>query len=167
MNLPKQYISRGSSLKDGMAIISKLPGIFTDAITRWGEFEVIVRRRVKKRSIEQNKLQRKWCAEAAAQGDMTAEEYRGYCKLHFGVPILRRDSDAFCEAYDRLIRPKDYEEKLLLMQEPFDLQVTRLMNTKQKTEYLDRVWQHFTGLGFRLTDPNLKGMDPSQYKEAA
>lgn len=167
MTPPKQYVSRASTLQESLAAVAKLPRILAEAITRWGEIEVIVRKREKRRSWEQNKLQRKWCAEAAAQGDMTAEEYRGYCKLHFGVPILRRDSEDFREVYDRLIRPKDYEEKLLLMQEPFDLQVTRLMTAAQKREYLDLCWQHFTGLGFRLTDPNLKGMDPSQYKEAA
>ncbi|MCE8034596.1 hypothetical protein EKK97_13925 [Billgrantia tianxiuensis] len=167
MTLPKQYVSRASTLQESLAAVAKLPWILAEAITRWGEIEVIVRKREKHRSQEQNKLQRKWCKEAAAQGDMTAEEYRGYCKLHFGVPILRRDSEAFREVYDRLIRPRDYAEKLELMMEPLDFQVTRLMTTAQKGEYLDAMWTHFTGLGFRLTDPNLKGMDPSQYKEAA
>ncbi|GEK48452.1 hypothetical protein HPA02_27350 [Bisbaumannia pacifica] len=167
MSKPKQYVSRAGTLQEAMATVAKLAGVVTEAIGRWGEVEIIVRKREKRRSWEQNKLQRKWCAEAAAQGDMTAEEYRGFCKLHFGVPILRRDSEAFREVYDRLIRPRDYAEKLELMQEPIDSQVTRLMTAAQKTEYLDACWQHFTSLGFRLTDPNLKGMDPAQYKEAA
>ena len=53
-----------------------------------------------KRSYEQNKLQRLWLNELAEQGDMTAEEYRAFCKLHFGVPILRHENDKFREAYD-------------------------------------------------------------------
>jgi hypothetical protein len=107
------------------------------------------------RSVDQNKLQRKWVMEAAEQLDAgyTAENFRGYCKLHFGIPILRRDSDTFRAGYDRIIRPHSYEEKLEMMQEPFDFGVTRLMTTKQKTEYLDAVFAHFTGLGVALTVP--------------
>lgn len=165
MTLPKQYVSRISTLKDGMAAISRLPGIITDAITRWGEVEVVVRKREKSRSIEQNKTQRLWCKEASQQGDQTAEEYRAFCKLHFGVPILRRDDEDFREVYDRLIRPRDYAEKLELMMEPIDFQVTRLMTTKQKAEYLTAMYQHFTGLGFRLTEPGLQGYENT--KEAA
>lgn len=167
MTKPKQYVSRASTLQEALATVGKLAGVVTEAIGRWGEVEIIVRKRVKRRTIDQNKLQRKWCAEAAAQGDMTADEYRGQMKLHHGVPILRRDSDEFREKYDRLIRPRDYAEKLELMQEPIDFQVTRLMTTRQKAEYLDSVYVDLTGRGFRLTDPGLRGIDSNQYREAA
>ena len=106
------------------------------------------------RSVDQNKLQRKWMLEAEEQGDQTAEEYRGYCKLHFGVPILRAEVAGYRELYDRIIRPLDYETKLIYMQVPFDFAVTRLMTTKQKARYLDLIYQHFRGLGFVLTEPN-------------
>lgn len=105
------------------------------------------------RSSEQNRLQRMWMSEAEAQGDQTAEEYRGYCKLHFGVPILRYENEEFREAYDRVIKPRLYEEKLVMMMEPLDFPITRLMTTGQKTRYLDAVYQHFRGLGFVLTEP--------------
>ena len=107
------------------------------------------------RSIEQNKLQRLWMKEAAEQLDSgyTAENLRGFCKLHFGVPILRRDSEEFRAGYDRIIRPHSYEDKLLMMQEPFDFGVTRLMKTGQKHEYLNAVCEHFCGLGVVLTQP--------------
>ena len=105
------------------------------------------------RSIEQNKLQRMWMLEAADQGDCTAEEYRGFCKLHFGVPILRAESEKFRELYDRLIRPASYEDKLSFMMVPIDLPVTSAMTTKQKSTYLDEVYKHFTGLGIQLTEP--------------
>ena len=36
---------------------------------------------------------------------------------------------------------------------PIDLPVTRIMKTGQKKRYLDDVYDHFTGLGVRLTDP--------------
>ena len=106
------------------------------------------------RSIEQNRLQRLWLKEAEQQGDMSAEEYRGHCKLHFGVKIMKRDSEQFSEVYDRLIRPRPYVEKLELMMIPMDMPVTRIMNTKQKAEYLSEMCKHFViTCGFQLTDP--------------
>jgi len=107
----------------------------------------------KDRSIEQNKLQRLWVREIAEQlGDDTVEGYRAYCKLHFGVPIMREHDD-FCDAYDKHVRPLSYETKLALMAAPLDFPVTRLMTTKEMTLYLDIVYQTFTGRGVRLTVP--------------
>ncbi len=111
----------------------------------------------KHRSSEQNRLQRKWMTEIAEQipGD-DAEHWRGYCKLHFGVPILRNENEAFKREYDEIIRPMPYEIKLKLMMVPFDFGVTRLMNTKQKTAYLDRINRHFSEQGVVLTQPEDK-----------
>lgn len=107
----------------------------------------------KHRTTHQNRLQRQWMVEIAAQlGDRTPEEVRGYCKLHFGIPILR-ENDAFRKDYDNLVRPLPYEAKLKLMMEPFDFGVTRIMTTRQKTVYLDSVHRHFSEQGVVLTNP--------------
>ena len=109
------------------------------------------------RSVEQNKLQRMWINEAVDQlQDETAEQKRGYCKLHFGVPILRNENDYFKEKYDRIIRPHSYEAKLEMMMLPLDFPVSRLMTTGQSKRYLDDIYQHFKGLGVALTEPNDK-----------
>lgn len=110
------------------------------------------------RSIEQNKLQRLWVGELEEQGDMTREEYRGFCKLHFGVEIAKEYPE-FARAYDKYIRPLPYETKLAMMQEPLDFPVTRILKVKQKKRYLDKIYVHFSGLGFRLTDPDWQGMN--------
>lgn len=108
----------------------------------------------KHRSLNQNRLQRLWCNEAAEQlQDETAEEKRAFCKLHFAIPILRAESDEYCEAYDKYIRPLPYEAKLAMMAVPLDYPATRLMTSKQKTQYLDEMWQLFTAQGVKLTDP--------------
>ena len=119
-----------------------------------------------KRTLRQNKLQMKWMGEIAQQlGDQTPEEVRGYCKLTIGVPILRTENDAFRERYDIIIRPLPYEQKLYLMMEPFDFAITRLMNTKQFTAYLDGVHRHFSERGIALTDPGdlLKGLGETKW----
>lgn len=113
----------------------------------------------KRRSVEQNRLQRRWLNEIAEQlPDQTAEEWRGYCKLTIGVPILRAENELFCERYDRIIKPHSYEDKLAMMMEPLDFPVTRLMTTKQKTQYLDGIQRHFTRQGVILTDPEARGL---------
>ncbi|WP_144984980.1 hypothetical protein [Halomonas sp. C22] len=163
----RPFVSRASTIQEALATAAKLPKVISDAIQLWGEVEIVVRKRQVKRSTDQNKLQRKWMLEAEAQGDHIAEEYRGFCKLHFAVPILRWELPEFREKYDRIVKPLPYEAKLELMQEPLDFPCTRLMNKDQKTRYLDAVYQHFTGLGMRLTDPNLRGFKPGEYKEVA
>lgn len=106
------------------------------------------------RTVDQNRLQRLWLNEAAEQlGDQTAEELRAYCKLTIGVPIMRESSEDFREKYDRIIKPHTYEDKLEMMMEPLDFPVTRLMTTKEKTDYLDQVQSYFTDQGIALTTP--------------
>ena len=109
------------------------------------------------RSIEQNRLQRLWVNEAEEQGDHTAEEYRAYCKLTLGVPILRAENEAFAEQYDQIVKPLPYEQKLKLMMEPIDFPVTRLMTSKQKSEYLNQMYRLLSEMGILLTDPEMKG----------
>lgn len=106
------------------------------------------------RTLDQNSLQHKWHQEAAQQlREGTAEDYRAYCKLHFGVPILRAEEADFREQYDRIIRPLPYEQKLELMKAPIDFPVTRLMSVKQKTAFLDEVCRYYMGCGVLLTMP--------------
>jgi len=110
------------------------------------------------RSLDQNRLQQMWNMELSEQGDMTMEEYRAYNKLHFGVPILR-ESDDFRQQYDTTIKPLTYEQKLEIMKTPMDFPVTRLMTVKEHKRFLDDIYTYWTGRGFRLTDPDLKGME--------
>jgi len=115
--------------------------------------DVVIKRATKNRSLAQNRTQWQWFRDAGQQGDMTASEQRAYCKLHFGIPILRRDSPEYRDKYDQIIRPLEYEKKLSLMMEPFDFPVTSAMNVAQHSEFLDKVKEHFEGLGYQLTDP--------------
>ena len=107
-----------------------------------------------RRTIKQNRLQRLWMNEIHEQlpGE-SAEHWRGYCKLHFGVPILREADEVFREKYDEHLRPLPYEAKIACMMVPIDFPVTSRMNTKQLTQYLDAVHLHFSAQGVVLTIP--------------
>lgn len=118
----------------------------------------------KPRSYKQNRLNRLWMQEIASQmaarGSMEwadDEKVRAFCKLHFGVAILRAEDQEFREKYDRIIKPHTYEEKLEMMAEPFDFPVTRRMSTEQQSRYHSEVHRYFSGRGFTLTDPEEKG----------
>jgi hypothetical protein len=125
--------------------------------------EVVIKVHKRKRSVAQNMRQRRWLSEAAEQlGDTTPEEQRGYCKLHFGVPILRNALPEECikaalgfkETYDKHVRPLPYETKMACMMIPIDFPITRIMTTKQKAQYLEQIAIYFSGLGCKLTEPN-------------
>jgi hypothetical protein len=116
-----------------------------------------------KRSNPQNRLQRRWVQEIANwYGDRTAEEVRAMCKLHFGVPIRRRDDAAYRATYDARVKPLPYDAKLALMAAPLDLPVTRDMTTAQKTEYLTTMGDYWRAQGVRLTEPDLQGWEGDQ-----
>lgn len=141
--MPTRFIETNSDKAMLVRFIESQPLPFAASITRGG-----------KRSLEQNRLQRLWLNEISEQmGDRTPEEIRGYCKLHFGVPILRDQDEVFREKYDKAVKPLPYEQKLAIMTEPLDLPVTRLMTTKQHASYLDAIHKHFSEQGIVLTDP--------------
>jgi hypothetical protein len=113
------------------------------------------------RSLAQNRLAFRWYNDAADQlKDGTASDKRAYCKLHFGVAILKdgtgKSAEKFRDVYDRIIRPLTYEQKLELMTDPINLPITSLMTVKQFTQYLDSVQQFFSSIGVVLvTDDDL------------
>jgi len=107
----------------------------------------------KRRSVDQNRMQRRLLNEIAEQTGQTAEEVRAYSKLTIGIPILRAESELFAQKYDEHIRPLPYETKLAMMAEPFDFPVTRLMTTAQKTRYLDEIQRHFGAQGVVFSSP--------------
>lgn len=105
------------------------------------------------RSKEQNRLAQRWFTDVSRQlGDQTHEDTRAYCKLHFGVPILRAENEAFRQSYDTTMKHLPYEDKLAAIK-AFDLPVTRLMTVKQMTAFMDEMQRHWSQQSIRLTDP--------------
>ncbi|MGA0841020.1 MAG: hypothetical protein ACO3P1_14120 [Pseudomonadales bacterium] len=101
------------------------------------------------RSLEQNRLLWRWLTIIGKHQGQTSEEMHREVKLRIGVPILRRDSEAFCETYDRLIRPMSYEEKIAAM----DLiDVTSILTVRQMTELLDEVSRQYRSAPIDVPD---------------
>ena len=109
-----------------------------------------------KRTNPQHSTIHMWYAVIAQHlGDSTTEEVRAMCKLEMGVPILRRDDEAFAADYDAAFKPLPYEHKLRLFAR-LDPAITSRMTTSQLTEYMKTMLQRFAEQGFYLPDPDAR-----------
>lgn len=95
----------------------------------------------RQRSVDQNAISHAWYQQLARELREDDElGWKCYCKLHFGVPILRAENDEFREAYDGAIKGLTYEQKLGVMRL---LPVTSLMTKAQLSKYLELVQAEF------------------------
>lgn len=103
-----------------------------------------------KRSLDANALSHVWYGEIARQRrDNTTYGYRCICKLHHGVPILRRDNDEFRAFYDRFFKQLSYEEKL---QAVGYLEISRLFDKQQMAEYMKEIQNTYQPMGVVLSN---------------
>lgn len=104
------------------------------------------------RSVDQNRLAHAWYNQVA--NELREDDARGvkrFCKLHFGVPILRAEDDEFRDAYNRtMLKTLTYEQKIIAMDM---LPVTSQMTTKQISKYLEDVQAHYRKHGVMLEFP--------------
>ena len=105
----------------------------------------------KGRSVEQNAVLHGWFGQVARE--LREDDERGvkrFCKLHIGVPILRAEDEDFRAAYDRVIRPLAYEDKLIAMD---ILPVTSTMTTIQLDRCMTDIQELYAKRGVTLVYP--------------
>lgn len=136
----------------------------TEAITRLTalykqhKHVVVTLRPGKDRTLDQNALWFALYQRIAAMSEIgDVEDARRYCKLHFGVPIMRQGSAEFRDGWNRVFLTLPYEEKLALMGDcplfgPDGFPVTRLFNRAQGIEYTNRVVDEFRPKGVAFDD---------------
>lgn len=96
----------------------------------------------KPRTLPQNSLIYGLYGQISREGGQeTVAEVRRRLKLHHGVPILRSQDPEFCAAYDSVIKPLTYPQKLVAMD---FWPVTSRMNTSQLSEYVAAIEKHET-----------------------
>lgn len=122
------------------------------------KFVVVSFRPGKDRTLDQNAL---WFALYQRIAQMTeigdVEDARRYCKLHFGVPIMRKASEDFRHAWNVSFLLLTYETKLELMGEcalfgPDGFPVTRLFDRAQGIAYTDKIVAEFSAKGVVFDD---------------
>jgi len=102
----------------------------------------------KDRSLDQNATIHCWYEQLARElREDDALGWKCFCKLHFGVPILRAEDEEYRAAYDGSIKGMTYERKLVAMKH---WPVTSLMTTRQLSAFAEAMQAHFLPLGVRL-----------------
>ena len=105
----------------------------------------------KDRSLPQNAITHAWYEQLARElREDDALGWKSYCKLHHGVPILRAEDEDFRVAYDQVIKPLAYEQKLAAMK---FWPVTSLMTKDQLSKYAEAMQADFLRRGVRLEFP--------------
>ena len=105
-----------------------------------------------KRSLDQNALMWKLYGQIAAQaGDQTTNEVHRQCKLDYGVGILRAADDVFNGFCAKCLDELTYEQQLKAMAY---VDVTRLMDTPQASEYIDTIIREYSKQGYALAHPS-------------
>jgi Fe-S cluster assembly scaffold protein SufB len=103
------------------------------------------------RSLDQNAISHAWYEQLSRElREDDALGWKSYCKLHHGVPILRAEDEDFRVAYDRVIKPLAYEQKLAAMK---FWPVTSLMTKEQLSKYAEAMQVDFLRRGVRLEFP--------------
>lgn len=89
----------------------------------------------KDRSIDQNNISHAWYEQISRElREETPLGVKNFCKLHYGVPILRAENEEFRQQYDTVLKPLSYDKKLIAMN---FLPVTSLMTKAQLSQYLE------------------------------
>lgn len=106
------------------------------------------------RSLDQNAISHAWYGQLARElREDDALGWKCFCKLNFGVPILRAEDEEFHTFYDAALKlTLRYEEKLAAMK---FIPVTSLMKTPQFSRYLEAMQEHFLHRGVRLEFPGV------------
>lgn len=100
------------------------------------------------RSLPQNALTHAWYGQIARELREDDESgWKCFCKLHFGVPLLRAEDEEFRTFYDASIKALDYEQKLVAMKY---VPVTSIMTRDQLSKYADEMQKHFASRGVLL-----------------
>lgn len=99
------------------------------------------------RSAEQNRLSHVWYQQVGRETGDSPDAVHRYCKLTFGVPLLRLESAEFASTAEFLIDPLPYMQQLEAMTY---LPVTRLLTVDGMTAYLTNMQRHFGAQGIAL-----------------
>lgn len=125
--MPSLIINSDTSLSDA---IGRLREAYRDH-----RFLRVTFKTGKARSLDQNGISHVWYEQIARElREDTPLGVKNFCKLHYGVPILRAEDEEFRDLYDQVIKPLSYEKKLAAMKA---WPVTSLMSKTQLSQYLE------------------------------
>lgn len=120
----------------------------------WGthKFVRVTVKTGKDRSLDYNALSHCWYQQVADElREDTALGVKNFCKLNFGIPILRAEDDEFRTFYDAGMKLSlNYEQKIKAMAY---MPVSSLLTQKQFDQYARAMQEHYRTRGVVLEFP--------------
>lgn len=116
-----------------------------------GTWQVTFEEVTNDRTLAQNRLAFMWYKELAKQRGTDPGYERNFCKLRYGCPIMAADDEEFAAAFNDVILKLPYRKQINAMEY---LEVTRLMDTTQFTQYLNDIEREASEHGYILTHPD-------------
>lgn len=105
----------------------------------------------KDRSGEQNRIFHAWMGQLARElPENDALAWKCFCKLHYGVPILRAEDEEFRVKYDAAVKPMSYGQKLIIME---FWPVSSIMLMAQLSKFLEAIQAGLAQRGVQLIFP--------------
>lgn len=104
---------------------------------------------VDSRSLPQNALWAVWYSQIARWSDKnhTTHDIKCFCKLHFGVLLLRQQDRTFREFYDENIRHLEYDKKMVFME---IVPITSKLSKHNGQKYQSAVQKYYAENGLTL-----------------
>ena len=131
--MPTLTVNSDNSLQDALGILRELYHCH-----RYLKLNI---KTGKSRSLDRNAISHAWYEQLERElREDTAIGWKAFCKLHFGVPILRAEDAEFREFYDRVLIALTYEQKIQAMK---FVPVTSRMDKSQLSQYLEAMQEHF------------------------
>jgi len=140
---------------------TSLSEVIGEIRARWQRskyLRIVVRER--KRSLSQNDQTHVWYEQIAKElREDTPLGVKNFCKLHYGVPILRAEDEDFRKFYDKAIRGLAYPDKREAMAY---VPVTSIMTVAQLKQYTDKMQEEWAKRGvilkFKNDDNNFRSV---------
>lgn len=138
----------GTAIVNSDPALSRVLGDIREAYNAHHYLRITIRTG-RDRTLDQNSVTHCWYEQVSNElREDSPLGVKRFCKLHFGVPILRAEDAEFREMYDAAIKASlSYEQKLKAMD---FIDVTSIMSTKQLTAYMDEMRDHYDKRGVKL-----------------
>lgn len=127
------------------SFLKKVPQMYDEY--KWLKFTLST----DKRSLDANALSHIWYREISTQlGEDTIADVKSFCKLNFGVPILRQH-EKFNNFYVTFFAHLSYPKQLAAMKY---LSVSSIMDRPEMRLYMININNHFSRRGVVLSNAN-------------
>lgn len=136
--------------------LSEALGAVREAFGRSKFIRLIIREKI--RSLNQNDQAHAWYEQVSLElREDTPLGVKCISKLNVGVPIMRAIDSDFRAFYDKVLKPRSYEDKIEAMKY---VPVTSLMPVDAASQYLEELqkfWERRGGVRLEFKNPKRKG----------